>query len=166
MHNTIVRFNIWFVFMPLYVSFIPWNTYRCLLWNSSFLFFPIPDNFLKTHTVKLGYSNIGFCDTLSIASNIINIVVLIIQRYSFITTLFLGPFDDVITKFYCIYWAQVKSLMPLLQSGNSNHVVLVPVGFYACSYIVLRLIFLYVALFSLCCIVFFLTFLYVSHWRV
>jgi hypothetical protein len=40
---------------------------------------------------------------LSIASNIINIVVLIIQRYSFITTLFLGPFDDVITKFYCIF---------------------------------------------------------------
>jgi hypothetical protein len=39
---------------------------------------------------------------LSIASDIINIVVLIIQRYSFITTLFLGPFDDVITKFYCI----------------------------------------------------------------
>jgi hypothetical protein len=39
---------------------------------------------------------------LSIASNIINIVVLIIRRYSFITTLFLGPFDDVITKFYCI----------------------------------------------------------------
>jgi hypothetical protein len=39
---------------------------------------------------------------LSIASNIINIVVLIIQRYSFITTQFLGPFDDVITKFYCI----------------------------------------------------------------
>jgi hypothetical protein len=56
----------------------------------------------KQYTVKLGYSNIGFCDTLSIASNIINIVVLIIQRYSFITTLFLGPFDDVITKFYCI----------------------------------------------------------------
>jgi hypothetical protein len=25
-----------------------------------------------------------------------------LQRYSFITTLFLGPFDDVITKFYCI----------------------------------------------------------------
>jgi hypothetical protein len=40
---------------------------------------------------------------LSIASNIINIVVLIIQRYSFITTLFLGPFDDVITKFYCSF---------------------------------------------------------------
>jgi hypothetical protein len=55
-----------------------------------------------TSTVKLGYSNIGFCDTLSIASNIINIIVLIIQRYSFIATLFLGPFDDVITKFYCI----------------------------------------------------------------
>jgi hypothetical protein len=54
------------------------------------------------NTVKLGYSNIGFCDTLSIASNVINIVVLIIQRYSFITTLFLGPFDDVITKFYCM----------------------------------------------------------------
>jgi hypothetical protein len=44
---------------------------------------------------------------LSIASNIINIVVLIIQRYSFITTLFLGPFDDVITKFYCIYVQQI-----------------------------------------------------------
>jgi hypothetical protein len=43
---------------------------------------------------------------LSIASNIINIVVLIIQRYSFITTLFLGPFDDVITKFYCISVSQ------------------------------------------------------------
>jgi hypothetical protein len=56
----------------------------------------------KWNTVKLGYSNIGFCDTLSIASNIINIVVLIIEPYSFITTLFLGPFDDVITKFYCI----------------------------------------------------------------
>jgi hypothetical protein len=41
---------------------------------------------------------------LSIASNIINIVVLIIQRYSFITTLFLGLFDDVITKFYCILY--------------------------------------------------------------
>jgi hypothetical protein len=26
-----------------------------------------------------------------------------LQRHSFITTLFLGPFDDVITKFYCIY---------------------------------------------------------------
>jgi hypothetical protein len=25
-----------------------------------------------------------------------------LQRYSFITTLFLGTFDDVITKFYCI----------------------------------------------------------------
>jgi predicted ABC-type sugar transport system permease subunit len=58
---------------------------------------------MRTITVKLGYSNIGFCDTLSIASNIINIVVLIIQQYSFITTQFLGPFDDVITKFYCIF---------------------------------------------------------------
>jgi hypothetical protein len=27
-------------------------------------------NFTKETTVKLGYSNIGFCDTLSIASNI------------------------------------------------------------------------------------------------
>jgi hypothetical protein len=36
---------------------------------------------INVFTVKLGYSNIGFCDTLSIASNIINIVVLIIQRY-------------------------------------------------------------------------------------
>jgi hypothetical protein len=26
-----------------------------------------------------------------------------LQRYSFITTPFLGPFDDVIAKFYCIY---------------------------------------------------------------
>jgi hypothetical protein len=56
----------------------------------------------NAYTVKLGYNNIGFCDTLSIASNIINTTILIIQRYSFITTLFLGPFDDVITKFYCI----------------------------------------------------------------
>jgi hypothetical protein len=64
------------------------------------------------NTVKLGYSNIGFCDTLSIASNCINIVVLIIQRYSFITTLFLGPFDDVITKFYCIcYTLQYDSVV-------------------------------------------------------
>jgi hypothetical protein len=55
-------------------------------------------NYIHKSTVKLGYSNIGFCDTLSIASDIINIVVL-----SFITTLFLGPFDDVITKFYCIW---------------------------------------------------------------
>jgi restriction endonuclease S subunit len=44
---------------------------------------------------------------LSIASNIINIVVLIIQRYSFITTLFLGPSDDVITKFYCILFCEL-----------------------------------------------------------
>jgi hypothetical protein len=51
---------------------------------------------------------------LSIASNIINIVVLIIQRYSFITTLFLGPFDDVITKFYCIYiYTPTQSLFRL-----------------------------------------------------
>jgi hypothetical protein len=65
-------------------------------------------------TVKLGYSNIGFCDTLYIASNIINIVVLIIQRYSFITTLFLGPFDDVITKFYCIYYHNIQKQSEVL----------------------------------------------------
>jgi hypothetical protein len=59
--------------------------------------------YIYIYTVKLGYSKIGFCDTLSIASNIINFIVLIIHRYSFITTLFLGPIDDVITKFYCIY---------------------------------------------------------------
>jgi hypothetical protein len=53
-------------------------------------------------TVKLGYSNIGFCDTLSIASNIMWKCPFRLQRYSFITTLFLGPFDDVITEFYCI----------------------------------------------------------------
>jgi hypothetical protein len=48
---------------------------------------------------------------LSIASNIINIVVLIIQRYSFITTLFLGPFGDVITKFYCISFREANRLI-------------------------------------------------------
>jgi hypothetical protein len=68
-----------------------------IFWGSLELAYKSPSN-----TVKLGYSNIGFCDTLSISWNIIIIVVLIIQRYSFITTLFLGPFDDVITKFYCI----------------------------------------------------------------
>jgi hypothetical protein len=52
-------------------------------------------------TVKLGYSNIGFCDTLSIASNIQWYALIPHKAYSFITTLFLGPFDDVITKFYC-----------------------------------------------------------------
>jgi hypothetical protein len=56
----------------------------------------------RTNTVKLGYSNIGFCDTLSIASNIMWKCPFRLQRYSFITTLFLGPFDDVITEFYCI----------------------------------------------------------------
>jgi hypothetical protein len=56
----------------------------------------------KRDTVKLGYSNIGFCDTLSIASNIQWYALIPHKVYSFITTLFLGPFDDVITKFYCI----------------------------------------------------------------
>jgi hypothetical protein len=56
---------------------------------------------------------------LSIASNIINIVVLIIQRYSFITTLFLGPFDDVITKFYCICIN-----VPLSQIFRISHICL------------------------------------------
>jgi hypothetical protein len=51
---------------------------------------------------------------LSIASNIINIVVLITQRYSFITTLFLGPFDDVITEFYCISKGKGK-VVPVLK---------------------------------------------------
>jgi hypothetical protein len=55
------------------------------------------------YTVKLGYSNIGFCDTLSIASNIQWHALISHKAYSFITTLFLGPFDDVITKFYCTY---------------------------------------------------------------
>jgi hypothetical protein len=54
------------------------------------------------YTVKLGYSNIGFCDTLSIASNIQWYALIPHKAYSFIPTLFLGPFDDVITKFYCI----------------------------------------------------------------
>jgi hypothetical protein len=57
---------------------------------------------LRIYTVKLGYSNIGFCDTLSIASNIQWYALIPYKAYSFITTLFLGPFDDVITKFYCI----------------------------------------------------------------
>jgi hypothetical protein len=58
---------------------------------------------------------------LSIASNIINIVVLTIQRYSFITTLFLGPFDDVITKFYCtlgLYRSQEATPIILTSSVN------------------------------------------------
>jgi hypothetical protein len=55
------------------------------------------------YTVKLGYSNIGFCDTLSIASDIQWYTLIPHKAYSFITTLFLGPFDDIITKFYCIY---------------------------------------------------------------
>jgi hypothetical protein len=60
-------------------------------------------------TVKLGYSNIGFCDTLSIASNIQWYALIPHKAYSFITTLFLGPFDDVITKFYCIYIISSKT---------------------------------------------------------
>jgi hypothetical protein len=40
---------------------------------------------------------------LSIASNIQWYALIPHKAYSFITTLFLGPFDDVITKFYCIY---------------------------------------------------------------
>jgi hypothetical protein len=55
---------------------------------------------------------------LSIASNIINIIVLIIQRYSFITTLFLGPFDDVITKFYCIL--HLPGVEPLLLGRRAH----------------------------------------------
>jgi hypothetical protein len=57
----------------------------------------------QVHTVKLGYSNIGFCDTLFIASNIQWYALIPHKAYSFITILFLGPFDDVITKFYCIF---------------------------------------------------------------
>jgi hypothetical protein len=40
---------------------------------------------------------------LSIASNIQWYALIPHKAYSFITTLLLGPFDDVITKFYCIY---------------------------------------------------------------
>jgi hypothetical protein len=39
---------------------------------------------------------------LSVASNIQWYALIPHKAYSFITTLFLGPFDDVITKFYCI----------------------------------------------------------------
>jgi hypothetical protein len=63
---------------------------------------------------------------LSIASNIINIVVLIIQRYSFITTLFLGPSDDVITKFYCILTK--KNLATGYELDCRGIGVLLPVG--------------------------------------
>jgi hypothetical protein len=55
---------------------------------------------------------------LSIASNIINTIVLIIQRYSFITTLFLGPFDDVITKFYCISFLCVAIVQQLMHEAD------------------------------------------------
>jgi hypothetical protein len=43
---------------------------------------------------------------LSIASNIQWYALIPHKAYSFITTLFLGPFDDVITKFYCIWERQ------------------------------------------------------------
>jgi hypothetical protein len=68
-------------------------------------------------TVKLGYSNIGFCDTLSIASNIQWYALIPHKAYSFITTLFLGPFDDVITKFYCISYV---GLLRLQSSDTST----------------------------------------------
>jgi hypothetical protein len=44
---------------------------------------------------------------LSIASNIQWYALIPHKAYSFITTLFLGPFDDVITKFYCSNTQQV-----------------------------------------------------------
>jgi hypothetical protein len=73
-------------------------------------------------TVKLGDSNIGFCDTLSIASNIQWYALIPHKAYSFITTLFLVPFDDVITKFYfscirqtltkvCVCWNCVSLIL-------------------------------------------------------
>jgi hypothetical protein len=46
---------------------------------------------------------------LSIASNIQWYALIPHKAYSFITTLFLGPFDDVITKFYCIQILGVSS---------------------------------------------------------
>jgi hypothetical protein len=45
---------------------------------------------------------------LSIASNIQWYALIPHKAYSFITTLFLVPFDDVITKFYCIYTHVIK----------------------------------------------------------
>jgi hypothetical protein len=52
---------------------------------------------------------------LSIASNIQWYALIPHKAYSFITTLFLGPFDDVITEFYCICdTAQFGYLTPLL----------------------------------------------------
>jgi hypothetical protein len=39
-----------------------------------------------------------------------------LQRYSFITTLFLGPFDDVITKFYCILIVYIHFIADVFHS--------------------------------------------------
>jgi hypothetical protein len=62
---------------------------------------------------------------LSIASNIQWYALIPHKAYSFITTLFLGPFDDVITKFYCNnkwYWNMDMGLIDKVTSpvGCSN----------------------------------------------
>jgi hypothetical protein len=95
----------------------------------------------KINTVKLGYSNIGFYDTLSIASNIQWYALIPHKAYSFITTLFLGPFDDVITKFYCI----LGSSRSHKRWGISwvAELLLVPQdGFWSMDFCLVQLIFL------------------------
>jgi hypothetical protein len=54
---------------------------------------------------------------LSIASNIQWYALIPHKAYSFITTLFLGPFDDVITKFYCII-IYIRKFESLVQIAN------------------------------------------------
>jgi hypothetical protein len=44
-----------------------------------------------------------------------------LQRHSFITTLFLGPFDDVITEFYSIYIYIYMSMLSHIQTLVSEY---------------------------------------------
>jgi hypothetical protein len=83
---------------------------------------------VPNYTVKLGYSNIGFCDTLSIASNIEWYALIPHKAYSFITTLFLGPFDDVITKFYCIL-LRVRISATVINCGFPIYWILIIIHF-------------------------------------
>jgi hypothetical protein len=56
---------------------------------------------------------------LSIASNIQWYALIPHKAYSFITTLFLGPFDDVITKFYCRYTGIVRKKNPIFLDARA-----------------------------------------------
>jgi hypothetical protein len=60
---------------------------------------------------------------LSIASNIQWYALIPHKAYSFITTLFLGPFDDVITKFYCILKLQTSNACVLIFISREQPVI-------------------------------------------